>query len=101
MIRYWIRIIKLNDNSTVKIVYNMLKNDANNNVNYNGHNWASEIKNILESLGMANLWVNQEHNNDLLLIKERILDQYKQSWYSAINNSQRLISYCRFKHDFK
>ena len=52
---------------------------------------------------MANLWVNQEHNNDLLLklIKERILDQYKQSWYSAINNSQRLISYCRFKHDFK
>ena len=101
MIRYWIRIIKLNDNSTVKIVYNMLKNDANNNMNYNGHNWASEIKNILESLGMANLWVNQEHNNDLLLklIKERILDQYKQSWYSAINNSQRLISYCRFKHD--
>ena len=78
----------------------MLKNDANNNINYNGHNWASQIKNILESLGMTDLWVNQEHNNNLLLklIKERLLDQYKQSWYSSINNSQRLLSYCRFKH---
>ena len=68
----------------------------------NGLNWASQIKNILESLGRTDLWVNQEHNNNLSLdvIKERILDQYKQSWYSAINNSQRLLSYCRFKHNF-
>ena len=34
-------------------------------MNYNGHNWASEIKNILESLGIAKLWVNQVHNNTL------------------------------------
>ena len=26
---------------------------------------------------------------------------YKQSWYSKINNSNRLLHYCIFKHDFE
>lgn len=37
----------------------------------------------------------------LTVIKNRILDQYYQNWYRQyINNSQRLTSYCRFKHEF-
>ena len=35
------------------------------------------------------------------LIKERILDSYKQSWYAEINNSRRLQMYARFKHNFE
>ena len=34
-------------------------------------------------------------------IKQRLLDTYKQSWYSAINNSNRLETYARFKHEFE
>ena len=34
-------------------------------------------------------------------IKQRILDQYYQSWYNEINNSQRLASYSRIKHSFE
>ena len=34
-------------------------------------------------------------------IKQSILDQYYQSWYSDINNSQRLASYSRIKHSFE
>ena len=47
----------------------MLKNDTNSNINYNGLNWALEIykKKYLRKLGMANLWVSQEHYKDLLL----------------------------------
>ena len=33
-------------------------------------------------------------------IKPRIFDTYKQSWYSSINNSNRLEMYSRYKHDF-
>ena len=33
-------------------------------------------------------------------IKSRILDILKQSWYSNINNSNRLETYCLFKHEF-
>lgn len=34
-------------------------------------------------------------------IKHRILDQYYQSWYSEVNNAQRLASYSRVKHSFE
>ena len=37
----------------------------------------------------------------LPLTKQRIFDQYYQSWYSNINKSQRLSSYCRYKHTFQ
>jgi len=46
--------------------------------------------------------MNQETLNIALpTIKQRIFDQYKQSWYQNINYSQRLITYCRFKHSFE
>ena len=56
---------------------------------------------MLESLGLANLWQNQG-TTDIYLptIKQRILDQYYPSWYSNINNSQRLSAYSRLKHSF-
>ena len=34
------------------------------------------------------------------LIKQRITDMYLQKWYSEINNSPRLESYCIFKHNY-
>ena len=34
-------------------------------------------------------------------IRQRIVDTYQQSWYSEINNSSRLESYCFFKHNFE
>ena len=86
----------------------MLKFDADNNISYNKLNWAFRIKSILETLGLLNLWVtqdlwiNQGSSNSILSInKQRIFDQYHQSWYSDINNSQNLISYSRFKHNFE
>ena len=54
---------------------------------------------MLETLGLGNLWQNQEIADIYLpTIKQRILDQYYQSWYSNINNSQRLSAYNRFEH---
>ena len=102
MIRYWIKILVSGDTFIPRKIYCMLKNDADNNRTYNGLNWASQIKNILDSLGLSNIWINQ-HNADIPfnLIKQRILDTYKQSWYSSINNSNRLEMYARYKHDFE
>ena len=51
---------------------------------------------------ISNLWINQETLNIALPpIKQRTFDRYKQSLYQNINNSQRLITYCRFKHSFE
>ena len=101
MFRYCLKLLKTNDNCPIKQVYQMLKCDADNNISYNNQNWASQIKSMLENLGLADLWVNQQfYHISLLEIKQRILDQYYQSWYSNLNNSQRLASYSRFKHSF-
>ena len=85
MIRYWIKILSSSNTFIPKIIYSMLKTDLDNNITYNGSNWAFQIKNILDDLGFSNLWIQQ---NDIdipfNLIKQRLLDTYKQSWYSTI-----------------
>lgn len=55
----------------------------------------------MEENGLADIWLNQ-FNIEIPIanIKQRILDIYKQSWYSDINNSARLKSYYFFKHEF-
>ena len=101
MIRYWFKILKSDDSTLPTIIYRMLKTDADNNITYNGVNWASQIKNILQTHGFSNLWINQDVNSvPFTVVKQRILDVYQQSWYADINNSPRLSTYCRFKHAF-
>ena len=101
MIKYWFKLLKLNNDCILKKTYIMLKEDADNNITYNGKNWAYQIKIILNEIGMSNIWIQQDRINfDIQTIKCRILDIYKQNWYSNINNSNRLISYSLFKFEF-
>lgn len=103
MIRYWLKIQKLEDNKLIKQMYNMLKLDADNNITYNGQNWAYQIKTILNKLGLSDKWNNlhkYQHIPVFAFIEQRILDQYHQTWFSEINNSQRLLTYCRTKYSF-
>lgn len=101
MIRYWIKLLLLNEHFIPKRVYTMLKHDVDNNRTYNGLNWAYQIKSILDNIGLSNIWIQQsEIEIPFNLIRQRVFDMYKQSWYSAINNSNRLEMYSRYKHDF-
>ena len=80
----------------------MLKEDADRGNSYNGKNWASHIKSTVQQHGFEYVWQLQ---SDIEIpfesIKLRILDTYKQKWYSDTNNSSRLRSYCLFKHTFE
>ena len=68
------------------VLYNVLKEDANNNIAYD-----DQIKKLLGELGQMNLWINQDtYNITFETITLRILDIFRQSWYSNINNSSRL-----------
>ena len=55
----------------------------------------------LNDLGFSYIWL---HQTDITLplnaIKQRIYDSYSQSWYAEINNSNRLITNARYKHEF-
>ena len=103
MIKYWLKIIKSKDNSLVKTIYLLLKNDVDNNNSYNGLNWAFQVKCILDQIGMHDYWLNQFDADyiNINLIKQRIFDIYHQSWYADINNSNRFETYSRFKHTFQ
>ena len=59
MIKYWMKILRQNDSSLVKAIYMMLKEDTDLNHNYNGQNWAFQIKSILQHHGFAYVWNNQ------------------------------------------
>ena len=102
MIKYWIKMLGQPDSSLLKKAYSMLKSDADENIRYNGNNWAYQIKSILQQHSLEYIWHQQTEiqipfNN----IKQRILDMYNQKWYSDINNSSRLQLYSIYKHDFK
>ena len=105
LLKYWLKIINSN-NTLVKSVYNMMRNDVYNNNTYGGNNWAFQIKTMLSEIGLNNLWCYQNNltnrlNSNYNYIKQRIIDIYMQSWYAEINNSRRLDSYCIYKQEFK
>ena len=79
----------------------MLKIDEDKGLSYNGNNWAYNIKMTLNQLGLTNLCKNEFNMSiNYTSIKQRILDVFKKSWYSSINNSTRLDTYCLFKNSF-
>ena len=101
IMKYWIKILNQPDHSLMKQIYNMLQLDSDNNINHFKLNWAHNVKNILDEIGMTNIWIDQNPQTiDFRTIKQRIIDIYKQNWYANINNSSKLASYCMFKHDF-
>ena len=80
----------------------MLKRDADMDISYNGSNLAFQIKSILDGVGLSNVWSQQaEIDVPFELIKQRLFDSYFQSWCANINNSNRLLSYTGFKHEFE
>lgn len=100
MIKYWLKLIK-SENTLTKRIYEMLRVDAENNITYREMNWAFQIKRILEECGLGYIWQNQDTLQiEYTLINQRILDIYKQKWYSNVVNSRRLSSYSIFKHNF-
>ena len=101
VIKYWIKMLHQSDSSLVKQMYMLLKSDTDLNNNYNGKNWAYQIKSILQQRGVEFIW-NQQFEIEIPfnIIRQRIFDMHYQRWYSEINNSNRLMSYCIFKHEF-
>ena len=68
--------------------------------NYNGQNWAFQIKNMLNNLGFSHVWNNQEQNDiPFNEIKQRIIDQTNQEILMANTTSSKLETYCLFKLD--
>ena len=66
-------------------------------------NWASQIRNMLFSLGFGEAWFYQGVGNIdifLYLFKQRVRDIYCQNWHDDISNSTRARTYSLIRNDF-
>ena len=77
MLKYWIHILKQDQNSLIKQTFLMLTNNVNNNRNHVCQNWALQIKTMLDNHGFSCIW---EYQFDIDIpfeeIKLRIIDNY-------------------------
>ena len=66
--------------------------------------WITHVKDILNSIGLSNLWLNQEIVNlkwFKAVIKLKLTDQYHQQWRSNICNIDGCTTCRIIKYDFK
>ena len=94
IIRYWLKIIQCPDVKYIKLVYKMMLNDMH--LHPNKSSWASNLKHLLESLGLNYAWLNQGVGNAelfLQLCKQRLNDNFVQTWSAEMQTSTRADSY--------
>lgn len=83
------KILQQSDTSIVKLVYRMLKEDADRNISYNGKNWAWQIKSIFEHHGLGYVWCSQtEPQIPFLTIKKNSGHVHAK----MVHRNQQLIS---------
>ena len=101
LIKYWKRILRLNDDSIAKNAYKSL---------YDLHgmgqeNWCTHVQNILNEAGMQSVWVEQYiSDRDLAILKETLYKSYMDKCLANIcdsENNPKLRTYKLFKNEFK
>ena len=74
ILKYWWKIIESGD-IQVRNVYDFLYEDASSGRMHYGLNWAYQVKNMLDSLGVAYVWNNQTlHNLNVSENKAKLFD---------------------------
>ena len=88
IIKYWLKIISLDDLSPIKILYNTaLELNESENV-HTASFWIANVKNTLYKYGFGYVWENQNYANDfdfLNVFKVRLTDTFWQENSSNIN----------------
>ncbi|MEW8542106.1 MAG: reverse transcriptase family protein, partial [Candidatus Thiodiazotropha sp.] len=102
IVKYWIKIVASNDCKYIKILYTDMLNEIDRNPR--SVNWASLVRNLLESSGFAHVWFFQgvgDTNVFLNIFKTRINDIFIQGWRQRLNDSPRARFYVQLTNVFK
>ena len=92
VIKYWIRLLQMDENRLPKQVYRMLLQLDNNGKK----NWVTQVREILSTTGFYFVWHNQriQHVNSFLSqFKQRLVDIFIQEWSSTIRIKERYTLY--------
>ena len=97
MLNYWSKLIAGKPEKLPVILYNIaLKKTAM------GHNipWLNDIKRFFNYCGFSHIWDTHYFISTTWLynsVKQRLLDQFSQNWYSHVQNSPKALNYRIFK----
>ena len=75
VLKYWLKVVQLDDTNYVTIVYKVMYKDPA--IKPNRTSWAKSVRHLLQSIGFNNVWMNQgvwKRKFVYLYIKERLID---------------------------
>lgn len=100
MLMYWNSLLT-NSSKLSSIMYNLMLKLYNSNPTK--FRWISFIKSTLDHCGLSFIWHDQIPFDKTLLkstVKQKLVDQFIQNWFSLVNNSSRGKFYSIFKNEF-
>ena len=102
MITYWSKLLLGKQSKFSTLAYKLLyiKNFRNERVSP----WLSHIRTILNECGISYIWTLQScisENWLRVVVKNNLIDQFKQNWKSSIENSSKGDNYKLFKQELK
>ena len=93
MIRYWNRLLKMEDGRIPKKILRW-------EMEKRGANWAAEVRNLLDGIGKEGDFYNMQLI-DLNDFKNKICFEDKENWKKYIGNVPKLRSYILFKNEMQ
>ena len=94
VIKYWLRILRMETSRYPYLTYKMMLSSNNQN------SWAYKVKDLLCKYQFEHVWEEQFVQNERVFLrnlKEKLVEEYCNNWYQALWKSDRYSFYRRFK----
>ena len=104
MIAFWQRIVCSRQDKIAAVLYKLL---YNMHIQHFFHSkWVCCIEKLLNDCGLSEYWLTQNVPKNVILskiVKQRLCDQFKQSWSESVFTSAKCLNYRIFKwlHQFE
>ena len=98
-VKYWIRLLNMEQSRLPKQAYSMLLS-----LDSNGKKcWITQVKELLCNTGFQYVWLNQSvpnANEFVSVLKQRLIDTFLQEWNASIRDRETYILYRQLNGDF-
>ncbi len=104
MVKYWCKIVTGPRDRYRYIMYRYLFDTVDVNLAGRYRNWAVEVRNILISVGLAEIWRTEilpyDVDRFLGIVKQSLIDLFINDWYREMFSKDKLYTYRLYKNVF-
>ena len=94
-IKYWCKLLKMDQMRYPAKVYRMMLNDIEK-----GYNWSCKVRKVLMENNFGDFWNDQKVENEAGFVRElrkRLLHNFEEKWRAQLNHSSRYFLYSEMK----